>query len=229
MDSKNGKFTPAEENYLKEIFHLSGEEQLKVSTNALAEKLNAKASSITDMLKKLGEKKLVSYQKYKGCSLTKEGERIAIQIIRKRRLWETFLVNKLNFGWDEVHDVAEQLEHIQSPQLIDSVDDFLNHPKFDPHGDPIPDKFGNINYMESKITLSESAINTVVEVVSVDEESLMLLKYLDELQISIGTVLTVHSRVVFDESIEIQIEDGKRLNLSKKVADSIGVRIKSKL
>lgn len=229
MRTNQSILTHSEENYLKEIFHLSGEEQLKVSTNALADKLNSKASSITDMLKKLGEKKLVSYQKYKGCSLTAKGEKIAIQIIRKHRLWETFLVNKLNFGWDEVHDVAEQLEHIRSVKLIDSIEEFLNHPKFDPHGDPIPDKEGNINYMESKINLSESAVNTIVEVVSVDEDSLKLLKYLDELQISIGSVLTVHNRVAFDESVELQIGKGQKISLSKKVADRIGVRFKSRM
>ena len=225
----NKKLSHSEENYLKEIFHLSGEERLKVSTNALAERLKAKASSITDMLKKLGEKKFVSYQKYKGCSLTPKGEKIAIHIIRKHRLWETFLVNKLSFGWDEVHDVAEQLEHIRSIKLIDSIDAFLNHPKFDPHGDPIPDKEGNINYMESKISLSESAIKTVVEVVSVDEDSMSLLKYLDEIEISIGSILIIHNRITFDESVEIEMDGGNKMNLSKKIADSIGVRFKSKI
>ncbi|MCB9223481.1 MAG: metal-dependent transcriptional regulator [Crocinitomicaceae bacterium] len=223
------KLSHSEENYLKEIFHLSGELHEKVSTNALAERLNAKASSITDMLKKLGEKKLVSYQKYKGCSLTQKGEQIAIYIIRKHRLWETFLVNKLNFGWDEVHDVAEQLEHIRSVKLINSIDELLNFPKYDPHGDPIPDKDGNINYMESKISLSETAVKSKVEVVSVDEDSMALLKYLDEIKISIGTILTIHNRISFDESMEVQIAGGNKMNISKKVADSIGVRFKSKI
>ena len=217
----------SEENYLKEIFHLSGVEHIQVSTNALAEKLEAKASSITDMLKKLADKKLVSYQKYKGCHLTKNGEKFAIQIIRKHRLWETLLVNKLDFGWDEVHDVAEQLEHIQSVKLIDRIDEFLDFPKFDPHGDPIPDKDGVINYQESKINLSDSSVNSIVEVVGVNEDSLVLLKYLDEIGLKIGSEITINSRVAFDESLEVCIDKGRTLSLSKKITDNIGVRFKS--
>ena len=136
--------THSEENYLKEIFHLVEKSKERVSTNSLAEKLNTKASSITDMVKKLADKKLLSYTKYKGCDLSADGKKIALQIIRKHRLWETFLVNKLNFGWEEVHDVAEQLEHIHSVKLIDQLDELLGYPKFDPHGDPIPDKEGKI-------------------------------------------------------------------------------------
>jgi len=225
---QNEQLTQAEENYLKEIFHLSGRDHDKVSTNALAEKLDAKASSITDMLKKLGEKKLVSYQKYKGCVLTKKGERIAVHIIRKHRLWETFLVNKLDFGWDEVHDVAEQLEHIRSLKLIDSIEQFLNYPKFDPHGDPIPDKEGNISYQESKINLSEASINNTFEVVSVNEDSLALLKYLDQIGLKIGSQITVAQRVSFDESLQVKIDNNESINLSKKVTQNIGVKFKSK-
>lgn len=225
---QNEQLTQAEENYLKEIFHLSGRDHDKVSTNALAEKLDAKASSITDMLKKLGEKKLVSYQKYKGCVLTKKGERIAVHIIRKHRLWETFLVNKLDFGWDEVHDVAEQLEHIRSLKLIDSIEQFLNYPKFDPHGDPIPDKEGNISYQESKINLSEASINNTFEVVSVNEDSLALLKYLDQIGLKIGSQIIVAQRVSFDESLQVKIDNSESINLSKKVTQNIGVKFKSK-
>lgn len=217
----------SEENYLKEIFHLSGKDCLQVSTNALAEKLEAKASSITDMLKKLAEKKLISYQKYKGCHLTKNGEKIAIQIIRKHRLWETLLVNKLDFGWDEVHDVAEQLEHIRSIKLIDRIDEFLNFPKFDPHGDPIPDKDGVINYRESIINLSDSSINSIVEVVSVNEDSLVLLKYLDEIGLKLGSEITLNSRVAFDQSLHVCIDQRDAISLSKKITDNIGVRFKS--
>jgi DtxR family Mn-dependent transcriptional regulator len=229
MPNNKRVISHAEENYLKEIFHLSGKGREKVSTNSLAEKLNTKASSITDMLKKLGEKKFVSYEKYKGCSLTLAGEKIALQIIRKHRLWETFLVNKINFGWDEVHDVAEQLEHIQSSKLIDGLDEFLDYPKFDPHGDPIPDSEGNIDYQEAKINLSDTAVHSVVEVISVDEDSLALLKYLDEIKMKIGSKLSIHNRIAFDESIELRIDGGDKISLSKKVADNIGVRFKSKI
>lgn len=223
------KLSHSEENYLKEIFHLSGKDKMKVSTNALAERLDTKASSITDMVKKLADKKLISYKPYKGCALTEKGEKIAIQIIRKRRLWETFLVNKLNFGWDEVHDVAEQLEHIISAKLIDDLDAFLKFPKFDPHGDPIPDKHGNISYRESKIPLHETAINTRVEVVSVNEDSLSLLQYLDKINLKLGSEIDVLARVPFDESMQINIIGLGEISLSKKVVENIGVRIIKKL
>ena len=185
------RLSHSEENYLKEIFHLSGLTDKRVSTNSLASRLNSKASSITDMLQKLSDKKLVKYVKYKGCDLTKEGERIAIQIIRKHRLWETFLVSKLSFGWEEVHDVAEQLEHIDSAKLIDSLDRFLNYPKFDPHGDPIPDKDGNIVYRKSKIKLIDAAVNSRVEIVRVNEDSLALLKFLERHELTLGIELYV--------------------------------------
>lgn len=226
--AKELKLTQSEENYLKVIFHLSGKEHDKVLTNSLAEKLCTKASSITDMLKRLSDKKLISYKKYNGCDLTSKGESIAIQIIRKHRLWETFLVSKLSFGWEEVHDVAEQLEHIQSSKLIDCLDELLDYPKFDPHGDPIPDKNGNITYRKSKIILIESALNTLVEVVDVNEDSLSLLKYLDGISLKIGSNLKVLERFPFDDSMKVEI-NGKQLNMSKKVAENIGVRFIEKL
>lgn len=226
--AKEIKLTHSEENYLKEIFHLSGKDKLKVSTNALAEKLNSKASSITDMLKKLSDKKLIAYKKYNGCDLTTKGESIAIQIIRKHRLWETFLVNKLSFGWEEVHDVAEQLEHIKSIKLINSLDQFLNFPKYDPHGDPIPDKNGNITYLKSKI-LSESTTNTIAQVVSVNEDSLLLLKYLDEIGLQLGTKIKVLERYSFDESMKVELDGKHKINLSKKITENIGVHFIEKL
>lgn len=221
--------THSEENYLKEIFHLSGQSEKRVSTNGLAARLSTKASSITDMLQKLSDKKLVEYVKYKGCFLTDKGEQIAIQIIRKHRLWETFLVNKLSFGWEEVHDVAEQLEHIDSPKLIDSLDRFLNYPKFDPHGDPIPDKNGNIVYRKSKIKLIDSAINSQVEIVRVNEDSLALLKFLEQHNLTLGIELQVLEKFPFDDSMRIRIVDGPEINLSKKVTENIAVKFISKI
>ncbi len=219
----------SEENYLKEIFHLSGLTEKRVSTNGLASRLNTKASSITDMLQKLSDKKLVEYVKYKGCFLTEEGERIAIQIIRKHRLWETFLVNKLSFGWEEVHDVAEQLEHIDSEKLIDSLDRFLNYPKFDPHGDPIPDKDGKIVYRKSKIKLLDAATNSRVEIVRVNEDSLALLKFLERHQLTLGTELDVLEKFPFDDSMSVRVGEMLEINLSKKVTENIGVKFISKL
>src|SRR3954464_4250115 len=134
--------TLAEENYLKSIYHLSLNAD-NVSTNQIAASLNTRAASVSDMLKKLADKKLINYAKYQGVNLTAAGEKIAVNIIRKHRLWEYFLVEKLNFKWDEVHDMAEEMEHISSTELIDRLDKFMDYPKRDPHGDPIPDSNGN--------------------------------------------------------------------------------------
>lgn len=218
-----------EENYLKEIFHLSTAVEDRVSTNSLAARLNSKASSITDMLQKLADKGFVEYVKYKGCFLTELGEGIAIQIIRKHRLWETFLVNKLNFGWEEVHAVAEQLEHIDSLKLIDSLDHFLNYPKFDPHGDPIPDKHGNIIYRESILQLIEVAPNSLVEVVAVSEDSLALLKFLEQHGLRLESELEILEKYPFDESMRIRSAKGEEINLSKKVAENIRVKFLAKI
>src|SRR6476620_10565441 len=140
--------TFSEENYLKTIYHITSSSGAEVSTNAIAEKMETKASSVTDMLKKLADKDLVHYKKYQGVSLTDKGLHSAKMIVRKHRLWEIFLVEKLAFSWDEVHDIAEQLEHIKSEQLVNKLDAFLNFPTEDPHGDPIPNAEGNIIKVE---------------------------------------------------------------------------------
>jgi len=137
-------FSQAEENYLKAIYALQNELGMAINTNLIAKKINTKASSVTDMIKKLSVKKLLTYKKYQGVQLTDKGKKVALKVIRKHRLWEYFLVKKLNYRWDEVHEIAEQLEHIKSETLIDNLETFLKYPKFDPHGDPIPDKDGNI-------------------------------------------------------------------------------------
>ncbi len=150
--------THAEENYLKVIYHLSQTEDEGISTNSIAEKIDTKASSVTDMIKKLKDKNLITHEKYKGVFITNEGKHTAKMIIRKHRLWEVFLVNKLNFNWDEVHDVAEELEHIKSEKLINALDAFLGFPKEDPHGDPIPNAKGEIAFRDNEL-LSETEIN----------------------------------------------------------------------
>ena len=142
--------TFSEENYLKTIYHLTTASDAEVSTNAIAEKMETKASSVTDMLKKLAEKGLINYKKYQGVSLTQDGKLAAKMSVRKHRLWEVFLVEKLGFSWDEVHDIAEQLEHIKSEKLINKLDDFLDNPTEDPHGDPIPDREGRIIKIEKQ-------------------------------------------------------------------------------
>ena len=146
-------FSQAEENYLKAIYSLELEHDKGVSTNLIAEKMLTKASSVTDMIRKLSEKSLVDYVKYKGVHLTEEGHKVAVSTIRKHRLWESFLVKKLGFKWDEVHDIAEQLEHIKSEALVNRLDEFLGFPKVDPHGDPIPDRDGYI-YKQDQVQLS---------------------------------------------------------------------------
>lgn len=214
--------TLTEENYLKAIYHLSQHQDNEVSTNAIAQKIGAKASSVTDMLKKLAEKQLISYIKYKGVTLTDKGRFTAVDIIRKHRLWEVFLVNKLNFSWDEVHDVAEQLEHIKSSKLINELDAFLDFPTHDPHGDPIPDKNGQI-HRTNKIVLSQASIHQSYTCVGVMDSSSEFLKYLDKYNIGIGTEIKVLDREEFDQSITIQIQQ-KTMVMSKSITSNIYVK-----
>ena len=185
-----------EENYLKAIFKIS-KGKTEVSTNAVAAEMDTKASSVTDMLKKLADKKLVNYAPYKGVNLTETGKQIAISIVRKHRLWEVFLVDKLNFKWDEVHDIAEQLEHIQSNELVERLDHFLENPKYDPHGDPIPDKDGNIA-RHKELTLADLNIGEKGVIVGVKEHSKSFLNYLDQLNLVLGTEIAVTDKIEFD-------------------------------
>lgn len=143
------KYSISEENYIKAIFHLQKDSQ-QVSTLQLAGKLQTKPASVTDMMKKLKNKKLLNYKPYYGFRLSAQGNRIALGIIRRHRLWEYFLAEKLAFKWDEVHEIAEQLEHVSSKKLINNLDKYLGFPKFDPHGDPIPDQDGNMNHEKRK-------------------------------------------------------------------------------
>ena len=204
--------TYTEENYLKAIYKFSRSSDDSVSTNIIAEELDTKASSVTDMIKKLSDKKLVSYQKYKGVKLTNKGRKIAISVIRKHRLWEYFLVEKLDFKWDEVHDMAEQLEHIQSDELVERLDSFLEYPKYDPHGDPIPDKDGNLNH-HVDISLSDLKPNQCGLVVGVKEHSTSYLKYLESIGLLLGVKVKVNEIVDFDHSMNIQIGKQK-MNIS---------------
>ncbi|CAM3350423.1 metal-dependent transcriptional regulator [Aequorivita lipolytica] len=214
--------TLAEENYLKAIFHLELETAGEISTNAIAERMDTKPSSVTDMVQKLSEKKLLIYKRYKGVSLTEAGRKVAAGVIRKHRLWEVFLVEKLNFHWDEVHEIAEQLEHIQSEELITRLDQFLGSPDFDPHGDPIPDKHGVLKRTEKKL-LSEIEKNQQGICVGVKESSPEFLQYLDKKKVSIGTKITVLGKEFFDGSMIIQVFDDQFF-ISKTVAENIYVQ-----
>lgn len=215
--------TFSEENYLKTIYHLTTIIDSEVSTNAIAEKTETKASSVTDMLKKLADKGLVNYKKYQGVSLTQNGRLAAKMIVRKHRLWEVFLVEKLDFSWDEVHDIAEQLEHIQSDKLINRLDDFLNNPTEDPHGDPIPDVHGKIIKIEKQL-LSELTENQRGICVGVKDTSSEFLKYLDKQGIALGSEIAILSIEEFDKSLRIKVGTNER-TISHKIAGNLFVKL----
>lgn len=214
--------TFSEENYLKTIYHLTTILDSEVSTNAIAEKMETKASSVTDMLKKLADKNLVHYKKYQGVSLTKSGKLSAKMIVRKHRLWEVFLVEKLAFSWDEVHDIAEQLEHIKSEKLIAKLDDFLGNPTEDPHGDPIPNADGQIVSVEKQL-LSELQVGQSGICVGVKDTSSEFLKYLDKQEIALGAKIEILSKEIFDLSLKIKV-DIKELTISNKIASNLFIK-----
>lgn len=214
--------TYSEENYLKAIYHLSLFQKKGVNTNAIAKMIDSKASSVTDMIKKLAEKNLVEYQKYQGVSLTSEGLLEAKMIVRKHRLWEVFLVEKLDFSWDEVHDVAEELEHINSEKLINKLDAFLGFPTEDPHGDPIPNAKGEIKKMDKKL-LSELKLNQKSICVGVKDSSSNFLKYLDKQQIALGSTIEIIEKESFDASL-IVLVNGNEMNISNKIASNLYVK-----
>ena len=214
--------TISEENYIKVIYHLSLVSPKGVNTNAIAGMLETKASSVTDMMKKLSDKDLVSYLKYQGVTLTEKGLHSAKMIVRKHRLWEVFLVDKLGFSWDEVHEIAEELEHIKSEQLINKLDAFLSFPIADPHGDPIPDENGIIKKIEKQL-LSEVEINASFHCVGVKDSSTDFLKYLDKQKIALGSVVKVIDKEDFDDTLTVEI-DGKRLTISNKIANNLYVQ-----
>jgi len=210
-----------EENYLKIIYHLSVITN-PVQTNAIAERIQTKAASVTDMLKKLSEKELVDYIKYQGVTLTEKGKLAAINIVRRHRLWEVFLVEKLNFKWDQVHEVAEELEHIKSTLLVERLDEFLDFPKVDPHGDPIPDQHGNFADL-SFIKLSKLKANEKGTITGVSEHSSPFLKHLEKLGLTLGKKIEISEIIDFDGSVELII-DNKKLNISREVAKHILIR-----
>lgn len=215
--------TLTEENYIKGIYHLGKQGTINVSTNAIAKEMNTKASSVTDMVKKLSDKGYAAYKKYQGVNLTEAGKQIATNIVRKHRLWEVFLVEKLNFSWDEVHEVAEQLEHIKSDKLINQLDAFLEFPTHDPHGDPIPDKSGKIKKID-KILLSQVGISESCICVGVKDSSSEFLKYLDKNNIALGSHLEVCSKEPFDNSMKIKMDTGEFI-ISNVIANNLFVKL----
>ena len=209
------------ENYIKGIHSLSSSEKDWVSTNVLAEKMNIRPSSVTDMIKRLRSKKLVSYQKYKGVKLTSHGEELALKVIRKHRLWEVFLHNKLGFNWDEVHDIAEQLEHIASSELVERLDAYLEFPKYDPHGDPIPDSKGKMKD-SSRELLSNLKVGDSGQLVGVEDSSSSFLQFLESKKLNLGCTISVIEIFEYDESMEIKLMGiEKSMNVSRDVCHNL--------
>jgi DtxR family Mn-dependent transcriptional regulator len=216
------KYSPSKENHLKAIFHLQ-QQQGVVTTNALAAALQTRPASVTDMLKKLKEQKLLNYERYKGFKLNTEGKKAAIQVIRKHRLWEYFLVKKLQFGWDEVHEIAEEMEHISSKKLVERLDAFLGFPETDPHGDPIPDSTGKI-HQHKQVSLSDQPLNRTVEVTGIARQTTEMLELLQYNHIRLGTRLEVRRKFPFDESVQVRIRNRAPVTISAQVAKNILVK-----
>lgn len=210
--------TFTEENYLKSIYSIQHSNDIgEVSVNEIADRMQTRPATVTDMLRKLSDKKLINYEKYKKVTLTNSGSKLALSIIRKHRLWETFLYQKLQFSWDEVHEVAEQLEHIQSSKLIDKLDEHLGFPEFDPHGDPIPKSNGDVP-LSSAQTLNKTETGVSCKIVAVKDTSATFLLLLERYNLKIGSLLTITERLAFDNSIVVKNEEGKTFQLSEKIA-----------
>lgn len=212
----------AEENYLKAIFYLSENGHKNVSTNDLADAMKTRAASASDMIRKLSAKGFLDHEKYKGVFISESGRREALRIVRKQRLWEVFLVEKLHFQWDQVHDVAEQLEHVRSPLLTERLDEFLGHPKYDPHGDPIPDAQGEYS-LKPKVQLSQLPVGATATLVAVNDTGTLFLKYLDKIGAYIGAEIELTDRVEYDGSVQITIDGKNPLFISREAADNLMV------
>lgn len=212
--------TYSEENYLKTIYHISSESNQAVSTNSIADMLSTKAASVTDMIQKLANKGLASYYKYKGVRLTQKGTKEALKVIRKHRLWEAFLVKKLDFRWDEVHEIAEQLEHIKSPLLIERLDEYLGFPRFDPHGDPIPNNEG-IMPKTQQLLLAEVAMGNQGIITAVKDGNTAFLQYLEKIGAFIGSEIKVLEKVEFDGSLEVSINGKPAQFISREASHNI--------
>jgi DtxR family transcriptional regulator, Mn-dependent transcriptional regulator len=212
--------TLSEENYLKIIYNLDKQGLKKITPTAISEALSNNPASVVDMIKKLSDKKLLAYEKTKGVKLTEKGKNIAVLIVRKHRLWEVFLLEKLGYGWDEVHDIAEQLEHVQHPELADRLDKFLGLPQYDPHGDPIPKANGE-TAVTFKTSLAEIAEGTSGKVVAVKDTSPSFLQYVKKLEIGIGTKITLLEKIPFDNSMVIMIGKNAKATVSKMFAENL--------
>lgn len=214
--------SPAEENYLKTIFELSEDGKKNVSTTYLADAMQTTPASTSDMIRKLAAKGFLDHEKYKGVFVSESGRKEALKIIRKHRLWEVFLVEKLNFNWDQVNEVADQLEHISSPLLVERLDRFLGNPTYDPHGDPIPDANGDY-VLKPKLQLSELQIGASGTLVAVKDSGPLFLNYLEKIGAYIGARLDLVDRVEYDGSVQIRIDGQKEIFISRDAADNLMV------
>lgn len=212
-----------EENYLKVIYKIAEREKKSASTNTIAKYIGTAPASVTDMLKRLASKQLINYQKYKGVTLTTTGGKEATQLIRRHRLWEVFLATKLRFSWEAVHDIAEELEHIKSDELVNRLDAFLDYPKFDPHGDPIPNAQGKFT-LRNQIALIDTLPGNKVVLLGVREHETSFLEYLNSLNISLGTEFTIKAFNHFDKSMNILIDHSRETLLSEKVCQILLVK-----
>ncbi|MBG8554626.1 metal-dependent transcriptional regulator [Hymenobacter guriensis] len=214
-----------EENYLKAIYKLAeATPGADVTTNSISEVLKTRPASVTDMLRRLSEKGLLNYQRYRGVSLTPEGRRVALLTIRKHRLWEVFLVQQLGFTWDEVHEVAEELEHIQSPLLVQRLDEFLGFPQTDPHGDPIPAADGSVHRTRHRL-VADLALGEAGTVVAVRNTAVPFLQYLDKVGLRLGSRLEVLNKTEFDNSLEVKIDHSRRQHISAEVSRNLFVSL----
>lgn len=216
--------TRVEEDYIKNIYYLEEEKEGMVTTNSIAKTMKIKASSASDMIQRLMTKGMVNYKKYQGVTLTIKGKQQALNLIKKHRLWETFLSVKLNFSWEEVHDLAEQLEHIQSEELTNKLNDFLDYPMFDPHGEPIP---GNYKGIKTKKQWKLSKVNVAQEYIieSIKKPDKTFLEYLNKINLKIGSVIFVRNIETYNNSMEIELEN-KNYFLTKEVTENIYVILK---
>lgn len=209
-----------EENYLKAIYRLSQKQGAKITITAIAEEISVNAATVIDMIKKLAEKKLISYDKTKGAKLTEKGSKTALSIVRNHRLWEVFLSEKLSYSWEVIHEIAEQLEHIKHPELADRLEKFLGNPRYDPHGDPVPRSNGEIPVITNTL-LSEIEVGRTCRVAAVKDTSSVFLKYVKQLSVNIGTKIKVLEKIPFDDSMSIQIEHAFKTTVSKKFTESL--------
>ena len=217
--------TFSEENYLKAIYKLREGNSSRISTNSIAGIVETAPASVTDMLQKLAEKKLVNYERYQGVSLTSQGIKSAVNVIRKHRLWELFLVQKLGFSWDEVHEIAEQLEHIQSESLVKKLYTFLGRPKWDPHGDPIPDEAGNF-HSQKTFPLTEAEMNDKLVISGVVDHRVDFLQYLDKTGLSLGKKIVIKEITAYDSSMILNVGGKKNIiHISSEVAKNILVTL----